>query len=196
MERRRRDKINTWIRELSLVVPAAGSHGAQEQPGTPKHAGSASSSGAYSKGDVLSRACQYIRALEHANERLRNQALVEVDLLRRENEMLRSELRKHAITVPVPSTRSAELLLDACSSENVAAMVTVAAEHTTVRSSDSFSSNAPPLRKRSRNGQLSAPALSRSASSHGPPSSASSDSDTLALPSAAALNLQLQSLPD
>ncbi|XP_045572817.1 upstream stimulatory factor 1 isoform X8 [Salmo salar] len=102
VERRRRDKINNWIVQLSKTIPDctldATKNGPGEFPGT------------QSKGGILSKACDYIQELRQSNarlgedlenlERLRmdNQLLrQEVDDWKTKNQMMRSQLRQNGI---------------------------------------------------------------------------------------------------
>ncbi|KAG1675011.1 Upstream stimulatory factor 2 [Nymphon striatum] len=82
VERRRRDKINTWIMKLAKIIPeCTGDHSKQGQ----------------SKGGILSKACDYIQELRTANSRLpevikENERLsVDIELLRQQYEELKSE---------------------------------------------------------------------------------------------------------
>ncbi|KAJ8316174.1 hypothetical protein KUTeg_006188, partial [Tegillarca granosa] len=92
VERRRRDKINTWIVQLSKIVPEC----AQEQ--------------SKSKGGILSKACDYINELKTANTRMAEslketeRLTVDAELLRQqceelknENAILRAQLQQHGI---------------------------------------------------------------------------------------------------
>ncbi|WAR04310.1 USF1-like protein [Mya arenaria] len=104
VERRRRDKINNWIVQLSKLVPDCSSeHTKGGQLG--------------SKGGILSKACDYINELKQANmrysENLKDVERLNVDheLLRQqvedlknENLILRSSLQSHGIHVPDPGS--------------------------------------------------------------------------------------------
>lgn len=82
VERRRRDKINTWIMKIAAVVPDCQMD--QSKQGT-------------SKGGVLSKALDHIVKLRQENERLRDnikeqeRVLVENQVLRQQVEKLRQE---------------------------------------------------------------------------------------------------------
>jgi len=82
VERRRRDKINTWIMKIAAVVPDCQMD--QSKQGT-------------SKGGVLSKALDHIVKLRQENERLREnikeqeRVLVENQVLRQQVEKLRQE---------------------------------------------------------------------------------------------------------
>ena len=82
VERRRRDKINTWIMKIAAVVPDCQMD--QSKQGT-------------SKGGVLSKALDHIVKLRQDNERMRDnmkeqeRVLVENQVLRQQVEKLRQE---------------------------------------------------------------------------------------------------------
>lgn len=78
VERRRRDKINNWIVQLSKIVPDCQADG-------PK-----SSSLAGRKGEILERACKYIRSLQAANSQMAD-SLADVEKISLESELLRSQ---------------------------------------------------------------------------------------------------------
>ncbi|KAM8793650.1 upstream stimulatory factor 2 [Eudromia elegans] len=78
VERRRRDKINNWIVQLSKIVPEGGGDGTK--------------SGA-SKGGILSKACDYIRELRQSNQRLQ-ETRREGERLQRDNERLRQQVEQ------------------------------------------------------------------------------------------------------
>lgn len=98
VERRRRDKINNWIMNLSKIIPDCNND---------------SSKGSFetqSKGGILAKACDYITELKQSNVRLHdcikeNENLVaELELLGRqmeelkvENDQLRAQLAQHGI---------------------------------------------------------------------------------------------------
>ncbi|KAJ8266263.1 hypothetical protein GJAV_G00128440 [Gymnothorax javanicus] len=95
VERRRRDKINNWIVQLSKTIPDCTMD---------------SSKTGQSKGGILSKACDYIQELRQSNvrlvdelntlERLRmdNQLLrQEVEDWKSKNQILRNQLRQHGI---------------------------------------------------------------------------------------------------
>nr|XP_046170563.1 upstream stimulatory factor 1-like isoform X5 [Oncorhynchus gorbuscha] len=99
VERRRRDKINNWIVQLSKTIPDCTLDATKN--------GQVSSQ---SKGGILSKACDYIQELRQSNarlgedlenlERLRmdNQLLrQEVDDWKNKNQMMRSQLRQNGI---------------------------------------------------------------------------------------------------
>ncbi|XP_067679344.1 upstream stimulatory factor 2-like isoform X2 [Haliotis asinina] len=99
VERRRRDKINNWIVQLSKQVPDC----AQEHT----KSGQVSAS---SKGGILAKACDYIQELRTANQRMA-ESLKETDRisidnellrqqceeLKQENHLLRTQLQQHGI---------------------------------------------------------------------------------------------------
>ncbi|XP_018611060.1 upstream stimulatory factor 1-like isoform X3 [Scleropages formosus] len=97
VERRRRDKINNWIVQLSKTIPDCTTD---------------STKTAQSKGGILSKACDYIQELLQSNvrlaeelsslERLRmdNQLLrQEVEDWKSKNQALRNQLRQHGVVV-------------------------------------------------------------------------------------------------
>lgn len=100
VERRRRDKINNWIVQLSKLIPDCSSeHSKAGQLG--------------SKGGILSKACDYITELRQANssmgERLKDVERLTVDNelmrqqcedLKNENLVLRTTLQQHGIVPP------------------------------------------------------------------------------------------------
>ncbi|XP_032836126.1 upstream stimulatory factor 1-like isoform X1 [Petromyzon marinus] len=103
VERRRRDKINNWIVQLSKILPDSvteNSKTGQEQ----------------SKGGILSKACDYIQELRQTQQQLAdniketerlhmdNELLrQQVEELRSKNTMLRAHLQQNGITVMVSS---------------------------------------------------------------------------------------------
>ncbi|XP_071111179.1 upstream stimulatory factor 2-like isoform X2 [Haliotis cracherodii] len=99
VERRRRDKINNWIVQLSKQVPDC----AQEHT----KSGQVSAS---SKGGILAKACDYIQELRTANQRmaesLKETERISIDNellrqqceeLKQENHLLRTQLQQHGI---------------------------------------------------------------------------------------------------
>ncbi|XP_054035365.1 upstream stimulatory factor 2-like [Dryobates pubescens] len=78
MERRRRDKINNWIVQLSKIIPDCGADN--------------SKTGA-SKGGILSKACDYVRELRQSNQRLQ-EACKEAERLQLANELLRQQVEE------------------------------------------------------------------------------------------------------
>ncbi|XP_006037824.1 upstream stimulatory factor 2 isoform X1 [Alligator sinensis] len=95
VERRRRDKINNWIVQLSKIIPDCNADN--------------SKTGA-SKGGILSKACDYIRELRQTNQRMQEtfkeaeRLQMDNDLLRQqieelknENSLLRAQLQQHGI---------------------------------------------------------------------------------------------------
>ncbi|KAM7440422.1 positive regulation of transcription from RNA polymerase II promoter by glucose [Porites harrisoni] len=102
VERRRRDKINTWINKLAKVVPEC----CQEQ----SKAGQVGGSQNISKGGILSKTVDYINELKLHNARMvesikDNERLQidtellrqQVDDLRQENALLRAQLQQHGV---------------------------------------------------------------------------------------------------
>ncbi|XP_062996830.1 upstream stimulatory factor 2 isoform X2 [Elgaria multicarinata webbii] len=97
VERRRRDKINNWIVQLSKIIPDCNTDN--------------SKTGA-SKGGILSKACDYIRELRQTNQRMQEtfkeaeRLQMDNDLLRQqiedmknENALLRAQLQQHGIEI-------------------------------------------------------------------------------------------------
>lgn len=78
VERRRRDKINSWIMKLGRIIP--GIHGTE----------------ALSKGGILAAACEYIGELKEENASL-NRHKIDVSLLVEENTRMRDLLIRHGI---------------------------------------------------------------------------------------------------
>ncbi|KAM4703272.1 upstream stimulatory factor 2 isoform 3-T3 [Rhinophrynus dorsalis] len=77
VERRRRDKINNWIVQLSKIIPDCNTD--------------SSKTGAQSKGGILSKACDYIRELRQTNQRMQ-ETYKEAERLQMDNEMLRQQI--------------------------------------------------------------------------------------------------------
>ncbi|XP_023804607.1 upstream stimulatory factor 2-like, partial [Cyanistes caeruleus] len=71
VERRRRDKINNWIVQLSKIIPDCGADSGK--------------SGA-SKGGILSKACDYVRELRQSNQRLQ-ETFKEAERLQMDNDL-------------------------------------------------------------------------------------------------------------
>lgn len=102
VERRRRDKINSWIMKLSKLVPdCAGDNTKQGQ----------------SKGGILAKACDYIMELKSNNQRLSENVnkceriqvdyevlRLELDEKKQENLILRQTLQSHGIEVAITNT--------------------------------------------------------------------------------------------
>ncbi|XP_029432245.1 upstream stimulatory factor 2 isoform X1 [Rhinatrema bivittatum] len=97
VERRRRDKINNWIVQLSKIIPDCNTDN--------------SKTGA-SKGGILSKACDYIRELRQTNQRMQetfkeaerlqmdNELLrQQIEELKNENALLRAQLQQHGIEI-------------------------------------------------------------------------------------------------
>nr|KAF6412182.1 hypothetical protein HJG63_020353 [Rousettus aegyptiacus] len=80
VERRRRDKINNWIVQLSKIIPDCNADN--------------SKTGA-SKGGILSKACDYIRELRQTNQRMQ-ETFKEAERLQMDNELLRQQTRQIA----------------------------------------------------------------------------------------------------
>ncbi|NP_001088700.1 upstream transcription factor 2, c-fos interacting S homeolog [Xenopus laevis] len=103
VERRRRDKINNWIVQLSKIIPDCNAE---------------STKTAASKGGILSKACDYIRELRQTNQRVQEtykeaeRLQMDNELLRQqiedqknENALLRAQLQQHGIEVVEESPR-------------------------------------------------------------------------------------------
>ncbi|XP_066566627.1 upstream stimulatory factor 1 isoform X6 [Amia ocellicauda] len=78
VERRRRDKINNWIVQLSKTIPDCTMD---------------STKTGQSKGGILSKACDYIQELRQSNVRL-GEELNSLDRLRMDNQILRQEVEE------------------------------------------------------------------------------------------------------
>lgn len=78
VERRRRDKINNWIVQLSKIIPDCNADN--------------SKTGA-SKGGILSKACDYIRELRQTNQRMQ-ETFKEAERLQMDNELLRQQVEE------------------------------------------------------------------------------------------------------
>lgn len=85
VERRRRDKINQWIFKLKDLLPSDSSETKSK------------ASGGDSKGGILIKACEHIRAIQEQNKSLREclkeseKISLEIKVLKEENEKLRKE---------------------------------------------------------------------------------------------------------
>lgn len=103
VERRRRDKINNWIVQLSKIIPDC--HADNSKTGA-------------SKGGILSKACDYIRELRQTNQRMQetfkeaerlqmdNELLrQQIEELKNENALLRAQLQQHNLEMVGESTR-------------------------------------------------------------------------------------------
>ncbi|XP_075909825.1 upstream stimulatory factor 1-like isoform X2 [Petromyzon marinus] len=101
VERRRRDKINNWIVQLSKILPDSVTENSKT---------------GQSKGGILSKACDYIQELRQTQQQLAdniketerlhmdNELLrQQVEELRSKNTMLRAHLQQNGITVMVSS---------------------------------------------------------------------------------------------
>lgn len=78
VERRRRDKINNWIVQLSKIIPDC--HADNSKTGA-------------SKGGILSKACDYIRELRQTNQRMQ-ETFKEAERLQMDNELLRQQIEE------------------------------------------------------------------------------------------------------
>ncbi|KAK9511921.1 hypothetical protein O3M35_000481 [Rhynocoris fuscipes] len=100
VERRRRDKINSWIVKLGKIIPDC------------KQESVKGSFESQSKGGILAKACNYIAELRESNQRLMSYAkenehlMLEVDTLAQkcdrleaENDKLRALLRQNGVTI-------------------------------------------------------------------------------------------------
>ncbi|CAH2327606.1 upstream stimulatory factor 1 isoform X1 [Pelobates cultripes] len=76
VERRRRDKINNWIVQLSKIIPDCSMENTKS---------------GQSKGGILSKACDYIQELRQSNHRL-SEELQNLDQLQMDNEVLRQQV--------------------------------------------------------------------------------------------------------
>ncbi|KAK2912095.1 hypothetical protein QQF64_028009 [Cirrhinus molitorella] len=78
VERRRRDKINNWIVQLSKTIPDCNIDATKN---------------GQSKGGILSKACDYIQELRQSNARLEEE-LNSVDRLRMDNQLLKQQMEE------------------------------------------------------------------------------------------------------
>ncbi|XP_062896274.1 upstream stimulatory factor 2-like isoform X2 [Mobula hypostoma] len=76
VERRRRDKINNWIVQLSKIIPDCNADNTKT---------------GQSKGGILSKACDYIRELRQTNQRMQ-ESFKETERLQLDNDMLRQQV--------------------------------------------------------------------------------------------------------
>ncbi|XP_075049301.1 upstream stimulatory factor 1 isoform X3 [Mixophyes fleayi] len=76
VERRRRDKINNWIVQLSKIIPDCSMENTKS---------------GQSKGGILSKACDYIQELRQGNMRLSDE-LQNLEQLQMDNELLRQQV--------------------------------------------------------------------------------------------------------
>ncbi|XP_073426677.1 upstream stimulatory factor 2 isoform X1 [Dendrobates tinctorius] len=90
VERRRRDKINNWIVQLSKIIPDCNTESSKTAAGVidPLFSGSQQS-----KGGILSKACDYIRELRQTNQRMQ-ETFKEAERLQMDNEMLRQQIEE------------------------------------------------------------------------------------------------------
>ncbi|CAB3376843.1 Hypothetical predicted protein [Cloeon dipterum] len=116
VERRRRDKINSWIMKLGKIIPDCGNEGGKQ--------GQVNFEG-QSKGGILAKACEYITELRTLNQRMsenmkENERLVmQLEALRQQNDELRREklalhtqLTQNGIVPVVEADASAEIVID------------------------------------------------------------------------------------
>ncbi|XP_063001911.1 upstream stimulatory factor 1 isoform X1 [Elgaria multicarinata webbii] len=102
VERRRRDKINNWIVQLSKIIPDCSMENTKS---------------GQSKGGILSKACDYIQELRQSNIRLSDelqgldQLQIDNEVLRQQAEdlknknlILRAQLRQHGVEVIIKDT--------------------------------------------------------------------------------------------
>uniref|UniRef100_A0A3Q3XMX8 Upstream stimulatory factor 1 n=1 Tax=Mola mola TaxID=94237 RepID=A0A3Q3XMX8_MOLML len=80
--RRRRDKINNWIVQLSKAIPDCNIDYTKTGQVSPAHT---------SKGGILSKACEYIKELRQSNLKL-GEDINALDRLRIDNQLLRQEV--------------------------------------------------------------------------------------------------------
>ncbi|XP_043115390.1 upstream stimulatory factor 1-like [Puntigrus tetrazona] len=78
VERRRRDKINNWIVQLSKTIPDCNIDATKN---------------GQSKGGILSKACDYIQEMRQSNARLEEE-LNTVERLRMDNQLLKQEMEE------------------------------------------------------------------------------------------------------
>ncbi|RXM90553.1 Upstream stimulatory factor 1 [Acipenser ruthenus] len=90
VERRRRDKINNWIVQLSKTIPDCTIDATKT---------------GQSKGGILSKACDYIQEMRQSNLRL-GEELNSLDRLRLDNQLLRQQV----LTAPFCTSQSKTFL--------------------------------------------------------------------------------------
>ncbi|XP_048449762.1 upstream stimulatory factor 2-like, partial [Rhincodon typus] len=78
VERRRRDKINNWIVQLSKIIPDCNADNTKT---------------GQSKGGILSKACDYIRELRQTNQRMQ-ESFKDTERLQLDNELLRQQIEE------------------------------------------------------------------------------------------------------
>lgn len=111
VERRRRDKINNWIVQLSKIIPDCHADnsktGAVSVPvlsrsltGTVLSWPLTIACPLQSKGGILSKACDYIRELRQTNQRMQ-ETFKEAERLQMDNELLRQQVGTGQSTPPV-----------------------------------------------------------------------------------------------
>ncbi|KAM4651030.1 upstream stimulatory factor 2 isoform 2-T2 [Discoglossus pictus] len=96
VERRRRDKINNWIVQLSKIIPDCNTDssktGATSLDFSEDPCATAQEKGVdISKGGILSKACDYIRELRQTNQRMQ-ETYKETERLQMDNQLLRQQL--------------------------------------------------------------------------------------------------------
>ncbi|XP_040276839.1 upstream stimulatory factor 2 isoform X1 [Bufo bufo] len=84
VERRRRDKINNWIVQLSKIIPDCNTDSSKT---------GAVRLSMQSKGGILSKACDYIRELRQTNQRMQ-ETFKEAERLQLDNDMLRQQIEE------------------------------------------------------------------------------------------------------
>ncbi|CAD5125218.1 DgyrCDS13458 [Dimorphilus gyrociliatus] len=92
VERRRRDKINNWIVQLSKLIPDCAMDGLK---GTQMST--------QSKGGILAKACEYIEELRTSNNRMvesHDLLRQQLEELKSENTLLRQSLNEAGVSVP------------------------------------------------------------------------------------------------
>ncbi|XP_061452961.1 upstream stimulatory factor 2 isoform X1 [Rhineura floridana] len=120
VERRRRDKINNWIVQLSKIIPDCNTDNSKTGAGEGWHSHLTGENLSCrekneihkSKGGILSKACDYIRELRQTNQRMQEtfkeaeRLQMDNDLLRQqieelknENALLRAQLQQHGIEI-------------------------------------------------------------------------------------------------
>lgn len=96
VERRRRDKINNWIVQLSKTIPDCNIDYTKTGQVSPGRAGAGARPHpdaplSQSKGGILSKACDYIKELRQSNLKL-GEDVGSLDRLRMDNQLLRQEV--------------------------------------------------------------------------------------------------------
>lgn len=117
VERRRRDKINNWIVQLSKTIPdcnidytktgqvSPGFIHSSHPPAPPPRPPNPNVLLSQSKGGILSKACEYIKELRQSNLKL-GEDINSLDRLRIDNQLLRQEVGRPGVVVAAGGARA------------------------------------------------------------------------------------------